>query len=81
MGSNGKWEFLVPVALAAASLLGTGGSGSSTVATATSGERATLADNLVLQPSAIGTHVRHLDHESHSSHSSHRSHRSHSSSR
>lgn len=78
MGANGKWEFLVPVAIAAAGLLNgvTPTSPDHTAIDTVAGEHSLAADHLVLEPSALASQVRHADHESHSSHSSHRSHHS-----
>jgi hypothetical protein len=78
MATNGKWDFLVPVAMAAASLLSATPSTSNVDHSAATQKFA--SDDLVLQAPLLASQVRHLDHESHSSHSSHRSHRSHQSS-
>jgi hypothetical protein len=81
MNPNGKWSFLVPVTLAAASLMATSPASATNshrdtaVATDVLG-RGSVADELVLQPGAGQPELK-----AHSSHSSHASHRSHYSSR
>jgi hypothetical protein len=84
MNPNGKWSFLVPITLAAATLMGAtpARAEQSRDATAQAPETAKpapAADALVLQPGAGQPEMK--DHSSHSSHSSHASHRSHYSSR
>ena len=79
MGANGKWEFLIPVALAAAGLLGT----TPVAADATSDDarvQALAKDDLLMQVPADSGTGDHLQHASHQSHRSHRSHQSHYSS-
>ena len=81
MNPNGKWSFLVPVTLAAASLMATSpasatNSHGDTAAATDVVTRGSVADELVLQPGAGQPELK-----AHSSHSSHASHRSHYSSR
>ena len=87
MSADGKWSFLVPVALAAANLLASADcavardrpSAETPQAAAASGAE---PDQLVIKPSGISSQApRVAQHQSHSSHGSHRSHRSHYSSR
>jgi hypothetical protein len=68
VGANGKWDFLVPVALAAAALLGTAG------AEAVTKPSTQQKDELTVKAPAVAAQTQHADHESHSSHRSHRSH-------
>jgi hypothetical protein len=73
MGANGKWEFLVPVALAAAALLSSSSSAPEE-AKLISPQSRTAKDELVLKAPALASHAQQSQHESHSSHRSHRSH-------
>ena len=79
MGENGKWGFLVPVTLAAATLLAASGANAGTPQSASSFEKpmdgaaqSPAKDDLILQPGNRSPEMR--DHQSHSSHSSHSSH-------
>lgn len=71
VGADGKWSFLVPVAFAAAALLGTT---KAEVETKPSTLELRQKDELTVKAPAVAAQVQHSDHESHSSHRSHRSH-------
>jgi hypothetical protein len=71
MGANGKWDFLVPVAIAAAALLGEVKADPATEPSVTEQPK---KDELTMTAPASGALTQHADHESHSSHRSHRSH-------
>ena len=81
MGEHGKWGFLIPVTLAAASLLATSNADAAGLQEQTIARRGaddpmtmrlSVKDELVLRPSASAPAM--LGHQSHSSHSSHQSH-------
>jgi hypothetical protein len=83
VGADSKWDFLVPVTLAAAALLGIAEVGIAEAEATT--KAATLEqpqkDDLTVTAPTVGAQAQHAYHESHSSHRSHRSHSSHYSSR
>ena len=70
MNPSGKWSFLIPVSLAAASLLAS--AQQLDAAAPVIGSSAQTSDQLVLQVGAGQPELK--DHSSHSSHASHRSH-------
>jgi len=75
MNPSGKWSFLIPVSLAAASLLASAPGAAAQqpgAATPVVDSNAQTSDQLVLQVGAGQPELK--DHSSHSSHASHRSH-------
>jgi len=75
MNPSGKWSFLIPVCLAAASLLASAPGGAAqqpSTATPVIDSNTHSSDQLVLQVGAGQPELK--DHSSHSSHASHRSH-------
>ena len=75
MNPSGKWSFLIPVSLAAASLLASAPDAAAQQLDAAApviGSSAQTSDQLVLQVGAGQPELK--DHSSHSSHASHRSH-------
>jgi hypothetical protein len=80
MNPSGKWSFLIPVTLAAASLLASAPAAAQQpdAAASVTDSRAQASDQLVLQVGAgqpeLNAHSSHYSHASHASHASHRSH-------
>ena len=80
MNPNGKWSFLVPITLAAATLMGVSPAHAEaprdgTAQVPVTASPAAGTDALVLQPGVGQPEMK--DHSSHRAHSSHSSHRSH----